>query len=189
MKRALRLFMVSLLFILLPTACSPSSTTLSNQAQPPSPTVTNEAGRHVELEGGFSYLPPTDWQIRDFPGSKYKPAYGTRKDDFAPNINFVDESFSASLDEYVSANLEAMKKFFKDFKVIKQEEDFFTSKGERGIKIITENTQSEKKLRQVFYFFDARNKKIVVTYSRLAIKGQENDILADQSMQTFRVEK
>ena len=124
MKRALKLFMVSLLFII-PTSCNPSSTTLANQSESPSPTATNEARRHVELEGGFSYLPPTNWQIREFPGSKYKPAYGTRKDDFAPNINFVDEAFSASLDEYVSANLEAMKKFFKDFKVIKQE-DFFT---------------------------------------------------------------
>ncbi len=152
-------------------------------------TPTLELGqRYIESEGGFSYIPPSGWEVVEFPGLKYKIARGVPTGDFAPNINFVDEAFSGSLDDYVTASLNAISQFFKDEYFISQEE-FMTNEGQRSVKVIIENTQNGIELIQVFYFFDAGTKKFVVTYSRSADNGQENDILVDQSMKTFRIEK
>jgi hypothetical protein len=145
-------------------------------------------GRHVESEGGFSYVPPSGWQMAELPGFKYKIARGTPTGDFAPNMNVVDEAFSGSLGDYVAASIAFIEGLFEDVRVVSQE-DFFTDEGERGIKVVIEDTQHDVKLYQVFYVFDAGEKKIIVTYTRLADQGQEYDALVDQSMKTFRIEE
>ena len=54
-----------------------------------------EPGRHYEDVGEFSYVPPTGWTVTEFPGLKYKIVAGTPVEEFAPNVNFVDEPFQA----------------------------------------------------------------------------------------------
>ncbi len=164
---------------------TPTSSPTLQPADVPTPGLD---GRHVESEGGFSYIPPSGWQVTEWPGLKYKIASGAPIGDFAPNLNFVDEAFSGSLDDYVAANIAAVKEAFQDVRVISQE-DFFTDEGERDVKVVIENTQHDTEFYQAFYIFDAGEKKIAATYTRLADQGQENDALVDQSMRTFRIEK
>lgn len=68
---------------------------------------------HYEKAGGFSYDPPKGWQIIQLPGLKYRIAHGPTENEFAPNINVVDEAFMGTLAEYVDLNLENMKKMFR----------------------------------------------------------------------------
>lgn len=145
------------------------------------------SNRHVELEGGFSYVLPVGWQVRDFPGLKYKAVFGPLTGNFAPNLIFVDEVYGGSLDNYVSESLGTMKALFLDLKVINREA-FITAEGKSAVKVITQSTQHNLKLQQTFYFFDLGAKKLVATYTRLVNKGIENDVLCDVSMKTFYFE-
>ena len=147
-----------------------------------------EARRHVEPLGGFSFIPPDGWQVREFPGMKYKIAHGRPVDGFAPNINVVDEPFPGSLDEYAKANLVAMAKAFKDFRVISQE-TFETTSGEPGVRIIYEATQNGLLLRQSFHCFGKDDMKFVVTCSTLAEGGEKLDDAFKACINTFRFEE
>lgn len=144
--------------------------------------------RYIESAGGFSYIPPTGWEIVEFPGMKYKIAHGVATGNFAPNLNFVDEAYSGSLDSYVDASVSSITQVVPDATIVNLE-GITTNDGQRCLKVIIEDTQSGIKLNQVFYFLDAGTRKFVATYSRLANSGQENDVLVDQSMKTFRVEE
>ncbi|MBN1977869.1 MAG: hypothetical protein JW918_10740 [Anaerolineae bacterium] len=171
-----------------PTSASTPVPTLTPSPQAIDAQTPVPGERHVESEGGFSYVPPSGWQVVDAPGLKYKVARGTPTGDFTPNLNVVDEPFSGSLDDFVTASLASFKEFLKDVRIVSQE-DFVTDEGERGVKVVIEDTQQDVELYQVFYIFDAGAKKIMVTYTRLADQGQDNDDSVDQSMRTFRLEE
>jgi len=144
--------------------------------------------RYFETEGGFSYIAPSGWRITEYPGLKYKIAIGTPADNFAPNFNVVEENFIGSLDSYATANLETLKTILADLEVISQE-NFKTDDSENALKVTVEDTQNERHLRQVFYFFANGDSKFVITYTRLATASDGTDALVDQSMKTFRFEK
>lgn len=145
--------------------------------------------RIYEKEGGFSYVPPERWRVREFPGLEYKVAGGIRSDRFTPNINVVDVPYGGPLDEeFVEANIETMRRIFHGFRIVAWD-DFRTDEGEHGIRLVTEQRIADgTKLRQTQYLFDGGSRKIVVTCSRLADKQQAVDAACDESMKTFRIE-
>ncbi|MBI5950926.1 MAG: hypothetical protein HY865_04665 [Chloroflexi bacterium] len=151
----------------------------------PTPAASVTGERHVESEGGFSYLPPSDWQIVEFPGMKYKGAWGKETAGFSPSLKFHSETYAGPLDDYISDNLELIKRVFSDVMIISQE-NFKTNDGENAIKVIAEDTQAEQRLHQIFYYLAAGDEKFIITYTRLAEAGEENDILVDESIKTFQ---
>jgi hypothetical protein len=145
--------------------------------------------RHVEKEGGFSFVPPKDWELRDFKGLKYKIVVGPAANAFAPNINFVDEASKDTLKDYVAAQKKALKAFFKEFKEI-SEGEFKTADGTAAVRIVIENKQGENLLRQSFYLFDMpKGKKLVVTCSALARGGDKLDPVFKACLKSFKLEK
>lgn len=146
---------------------------------------TEERRRHTETAGGFSFIPPEGWKIRDFPGRKFKVVVGPANEGFAPNINIVDESFDGSLEDYVKANLNALPKVLKKYRFIKQD-DFVTAAGLKGVRVIVESEQNSRLLRQSFYFFSKKNTKFVITCSASAEEGDKLAPVFDGSMKTFR---
>jgi hypothetical protein len=143
----------------------------------------------TEAEGGFSYSPPKGWKISEVPGLKYKLSVGTPANGFAPNINVVDEAFSGTLDEYVEANLKTMEGVFKGFKKLGKT-SFDTKSGLKGVRVVIEDNQQDKILRQTFYFFERKDgKKAVVTCSVLVEDGAKYTTVFDISMSTFSVSK
>ncbi len=139
-----------------------------------------------EKEGGFSFDPPKGWLVVPFPGLKYKIAHGPTEREFAANINVVDESYSGTLSAYVDLNVENIKKVFPDIKVLRRE-DFQTEDGQAATRLVAENKQQGRMLRQTFCFFGPSNRKYVATCTALAEGGESLDSLFAQSMGTFRV--
>lgn len=145
--------------------------------------------RHVEKAGGFSFVPPKDWAIKEFPGLKYKIAVGPAANGFAPNINAVDESFNGSLKEYVAASKQGLKGALKNFKEV-SETEVKTDGSAPCIRLVAEDEQNGKKLRQSFYCFElAKGKMRVVTCSALAEGGEKLDSVFESAMKTLRAEK
>ena len=139
-----------------------------------------------EQAGGFSYDPPKGWETVNFSGLKYRVSHGPVANGFAPNINVVDESFAGSLKEYVDGNLANMKNAFADL-TIRKREDFQTEDGLSATRVITENKQQGRLLRQTFCFFGESKRKYVATCTTLADGGEVLDGTFAESMRTFRL--
>jgi hypothetical protein len=158
----------------------------SGGARPAGPD--QDARRHVEKAGGFSFVVPEAWNARDFPGRKFKLIFGPSEAGFASNINVVDEAFDDSLDAYVKATTDVLPRVLKEYRLVKQDE-FKTTTGVAGARLIVENEQGGKLLRQTFYIFGAPKTMFVVTCSTLAEGGEKLDAVFETSMKTFRFEK
>jgi hypothetical protein len=157
------------------------------------PFVLNANAQQVERQdfgsgGTFSYVPPNGWTVTEFPGLKFQISRGAPVKGFAPNIVVADEAYKRSLDDYAKDNLANLQKVFHGLKVLGQN-DFTTSDGSRVVKLLTERDDdvSKKRLRQVFYFYDAGNKKLVASCSSLAEEAPASDLVCDSAMKTFRV--
>jgi len=138
--------------------------------------------------GIFSYVPPNGWKVLEFPGLKFKISRGDPVKGFAPNIVVAEEAYNKSLDDYAKDSIVTMQKLFHGLKIISQT-DFTTSDGTRVIKLLTErdDDMARKRVRQVFYLYDAGNKKLVATCTSLAEEAPASDLVCDTSMKTFNV--
>ena len=138
---------------------------------------------------GFTMQAPKNWQFREFPGLKYKVAFGPTANSFTPNINVVDEAYDGSLKSYVDANAKALEKHFVQFALIKRDA-FVTTRGLNGERMLTTSLQQKNLLRQTFYVFPgAKGKYFVVTCSALAAGGASFDTLFEESIRTFKLIK
>ncbi len=147
-----------------------------------------EARRHTEKAGGFSFVPPENWTVRDFPGLKYKVVVGPVRSAFASNINVVDEVYKGSLDAYEKASIAAMQARLEKF-AIKDRGEFKTTSGLKGARLVAQSEQGGRLLRQTFYFFGNGDKKYVATCSTVADGGEKFDDVFERAMKTFRFER
>lgn len=189
-----RLFPVVLFLgvcVVLVVSCGPTAppipTPLPTETPAPTAIPTESADRHYEPEGGFSYIPPAGWKLVDASALVYKVAVGPETDGFATNLTVVDEPFDGSLDEYVSSAMDGLSQYFDSFQVLSQEE-FKPEESAPGVRIVAENVQVGRVLRQRFYLFDGGAKKLVVTCTRLADAAEELDAACEGSLKTFRFE-
>lgn len=155
----------------------------------PVPPVAGEPFRHVERTGGYSFVPPTGWKMVDFPGLKHQIAVGAPANGFAPNVVFVPEPFAGSLQQYVAASQNTLRLASPQLKQL-GEVEWKTTEGLPGIKLITQNEQQGRLLRQNFYFLELAPKMmIVVTATALAEGADKLDPIFDAAMKSFRPEK
>lgn len=143
-------------------------------------------GRHSEA--GFSFVPPPGWEVRPFPGLKFRAAVGPPAAGFAPNINIIDDVNPLPLDDYVQANLNGLRQMTQNFRLVRQEA-FKTAEGLEGGRLIGENDQQGRRLRQTSYFFARGGTKYVVTCSALAEGGEQFDPVFEATMKTFRFDQ
>lgn len=153
------------------------------------PAVQGENGRrHAESQGRFSFIAPAGWKIEAFPGLKYKIAVGPPVAGFAPNINVVDESFTGSLDSYDEATLAGLGRMFTKFRLLKHDR-FTTTEGLQGTRMVVEDEQGGRMLRQSFYCFSQGETMFVVTCTAPAESGDELAPVFEAVMKTFRFDK
>jgi hypothetical protein len=153
-----------------------------------SPTRADEPARYVESAGGFSFVPPEGWVLREFRGAKYKVVIGPVTANFAANINVVGESFAGSLDAYVKTSITTLTQAIKGARIVKQD-DLKTADGLAARRLIVEDEQNGKELRQVIYFFGKGENKFVATCSAAREAGTTSDADFEKAMKTFRFEK
>lgn len=161
------------------------------QAQASAPRVIRDAladGRYVEKAGGYSFKPPEGWNILEVPGQKYRIAAGAPKNGFSPNIVFADEAYAGPLPEYVALAEGLFVKLFKGYKKISMA-DFPTDSKAPAKRLVMENEQGGRHVRQICYFFDGTDgKKIAAFGTVLTEMGTGYDEAFDASLKTFRTE-
>jgi len=144
-----------------------------------------EEGRFYEKSGGFSILIPESWQVAEMPSLKYKVLIGQTKNNFTPNITFVDEAFGGDLNFYVEASIEQLKRLLGNNIEIMERSDFVTIKNLKGVKLVTKSLQYDRHIRQIMYIFPGNGKKIVVNCTVLTEEGEPYDELFDKTIKTF----
>ena len=143
--------------------------------------------RIIENSGNFSWQPPLNWTVSEFPGLKYRIAFGPTEGGFATNINFVDETFNGTLRSYVDQSIAQFPLFFQDFRLLSQDV-FRTNSGIAGEKVVINNNQQGFLLRQIFYFLPSRNDTFfVVTCSVLESAATRYLTVFDESIKTFQL--
>jgi hypothetical protein len=125
-----------------------------------------QGNRVTERAGGFSYVVPRGWTAKAISGYKYQFVFAPVAQKFASNINFVDEAFSGSLQDYVVGNKAAMKKAFKKYQLL-AEARASTANAGNAAKLAILNEQNGQVLSQIFYFVEAKTKKFVITCTTL----------------------
>ena len=148
--------------------------------------------RYVAPNDEFSYLPPPDWQLFDYPGLKYKVAASRPVDGFAPNINVTEVVDPVSLDEFVEREAKATPQIAaqegnKNFSFLNQSK-FATQSGLGGHKLVFLREEGGKLLRHSIYFFEGKSsKKLILTCTVPADGGEAYDQVFDSSMKTLKV--
>jgi len=146
-----------------------------------------EEPRYADATGGFSYLPPAGWTLKDVPGMKYRFSIDKPADNFAANINVVDENFTDDLDTYLKANLAGLKNIYQKMEVVSQE-PFVTTTGAKAFRVVVNGTVNNRELRQVFFLFTGTGThKYVMTCTGLAADGDQRDAAFDGAGKSFQV--
>jgi hypothetical protein len=145
--------------------------------------------RVFENDGKFSYCPPLNWNVTEFPGLKYKVVMGPTDGNYTANITFVDETADVSLQDYVKTNLDMISTYFQGYKLVKRS-SFKTNSGISGEFIVVNSVQSNLLLRQIIYFLPAPNNRYFrIVCSVLDEFSSKYLQLFEDSVKTFELAK
>jgi hypothetical protein len=134
---------------------------------------------YIEESRGFLIYPPESWQAINYPGLKFKAIIGPVENDFAPNINFVEEA-NPFRSFFTYADVAANNMREAGTKVITRGQ-FTTDSGMDAVRIET-NTE---KILQVYYLFDTGQKIFTVTCSAPLQSGSDYVAIFDNSVKTL----
>ena len=148
--------------------------------------------RLTDSSGGFSYVPPPGWQIRNYPGIKYKISSAPPMAVFTPTIVVRYDVVPVDLDRYVRGCTAGIMKHLTDpdksyttYHVVSQGA-FVTAAGLHGVRLLSDATLFGKSVRQIFYTFPGpSNRKYIATTSWLQADGNKYAAASDEAMKTF----
>lgn len=148
-----------------------------------------QTGRHVEPEGGFSYVIPPDWSVREIAGLlKYKIAFGPPGETYVPNANFQHEDYPGTLDDYVALNIQGLKDAGIDFEILQEPAPVAVDGGLECQRLIVAVEDGDQKLRQTFFFIRHKQRMYVITASVLREGGEQFDELFESLAKSLRIE-
>jgi hypothetical protein len=128
---------------------SPSNYVESGMSQKNYFTFTNK-NLYFEESGGFIIFPPDSWETVSYPGLVNKILVGETENNFAPNMNFIEENNPfPQFSTYVDASARQIRDL--GFRIVARDE-FVTDSGIEGVKFETNTTN----LLQIYYIFDTR---------------------------------
>jgi len=176
-----------LFLILIAAGCgSSSSQTTIDSGEIAERPVAN-VNRHIEGRGGFSWIPPGNWELMRHSHSGYYISRGEETDGFAPNINISEEEYDGPVDAYLQASKAQLQLRFPEIEFVSESlaTDLFPI-----AKLTAKNAyEPELVLRQVFYFLPAPERQTMYIMVCTQKEGAE-DVMpqCDQSALSWQVE-
>lgn len=168
-----------------PTA-TPTMTPTPTETPTPTltPTATPDPDRYYAMDGSFSFLKLEGW-LEANAGLKYPALIGPQYGDFVVNLVIVRDQSELGMDFYAAQVQDGLEASILNAKTVS--EDFLTTtEGEDYIRWEFTDTQNGLNFRQVMYFFGVDSELLMVTYTRPANTGAENDALVNDAMQNMR---
>jgi hypothetical protein len=136
---------------------------------------------YISTQGNFIIVPPDSWEVIDYPESAFKVFIGKTDNNFAPNINFVEENINMTIQNYVSATATSLRQQGSE---IISGSGFSTDEGVGGYKIET----TTDNLVQYFYLFPINSvTKMVITCSASINSRIDYEEIFDNCAKTFEL--
>ena len=158
-------------------------------------TAQSNCARHIESAGGLSFCPPEGWVEHKKTEETYSLFLAPEQEGFIANLNVKDETSAMPLSEFVAASLgrillpaSAEKMGVTSVSLVNQSE-FITTSSLRGFKVAFRVELKGWIVRTVQYYFDAGDKKFVLTFTSPEAQKAKLDPVCDDSAKTFRLEK
>jgi hypothetical protein len=165
-----------------PTPTNTPTPTLSPTATS-SPKSTQDPNRYSPPDNSFSIMLPEGWQSVDL-GMEYPGLLGPRVEGIFQNLVFVYEASTFPLAFYAAVVQDNVSSTLKEFSSLS--EDFLTtSSGTDYFHWVTENSQQDTRVRQVFYMFEKGDWKLTIIYTRQPGEAPEQDAIIDGIMDTI----
>lgn len=121
-------------------------------------------------------------------GLEYPILIGPSVGGFTPNLVIVQEEVNFPMAFYSAVIQDSFAEIFQDLTSIR--EDFLsTEEGKDYFRWEVTNVQQGELLRQIFYFFESGDWKLMVTFTRPNNAGAAYDELIDEVMQTVKYER
>jgi hypothetical protein len=142
---------------------------------------------------GIAFCAPSGWTVTKQTGAKFQGAYSEAKDGVKQTISFDTDSYDMTLEEYVKAGLDYLKKHFKDkgySSVLVENQSEFAGRSVKGFRFAYIPEKDGRKFRIIQYAFPGKgNMKIVITAVTSLSDKDKSDKLFDDAMKTFEVTK
>jgi len=136
---------------------------------------------------GFALTLPKRWRLATVPGFKFTVAITTPTQNFAPNINVVDEEFKGSIFEYAKWSRKSMTRVFPDDKVVSHT-TFQTKSGVHVERYISEHKGNGTLLRFLQYYLPSkRGKMLVITLTDRTTQGSIFDKEIDEAVRQIDI--
>jgi hypothetical protein len=141
--------------------------------------------QRLQLDG-FSFVPPSVLPVkREIPGFKFPFFFAQPKDGFAPNLNFVDESFEAEWQAYLDATLHGLKNGLKA-EILTPPTAFELPSKLPCTRIAYRSDATGKLVRGNCFLIQLTPRRaIIITFSSLPADGEKWDASIAESIRSF----
>ena len=140
---------------------------------------------YTSTENNYSHRIPENWESKPGPQPGVTMIVAPASSGLSSNMVATVETFAGSLDDYVTANKQALATSMPDAKVVSDGE-FVTDSKVPGHKVKFQNKIKDVDLSQTLYFFDGGDgRKIIVTCTTPAKFSDDLNPLFDDCMKTF----
>jgi len=169
------------------TPTSTATSTSTSTATPTvtlTPTATPDPRLYYSPDGTYSFQSLDGWEEMDI-GLAFPVLAGPSSGGFTPNLSFVQEESIFPVEFYAAMVQDSIDEAMGG--VTQISEDYLTTEdGENYFRWVIDNVQQNQNIRQVFYFYESGDWKLVIIFTRLRSSGEEYDEVVDQAMRTVR---
>jgi hypothetical protein len=150
----------------------------------PSVTPTLDPNRFYASDGRFSMLFPTGWTAKEA-GMQYPGLFANTDEKNSPNIIFYTDTSPFPVEFYAAGVQDSLGK--NETSITTVSEDFpTTSGGYNYFRWEFKYREGGLPIHTVMYFFENGEWKLILSYSRLADQGTENDQLVETAVDSIQ---
>ncbi|MDW8351722.1 MAG: hypothetical protein RML99_07405 [Anaerolineae bacterium] len=148
---------------------------------------------HVEAGGGFAYVPPEGWQLKDEPGADFKVLAVRRAGDAAESavaffttndIPALDADFRRSYRTELPNRLRGFRGDLRNIRAVR-DEGFTTEQGYPGAKFVLDATYSGVRAQIILYLVDIGSTTVAALYMRPRTGSLEDDQAIEAMINTL----
>jgi len=144
------------------------------------------ARKHYETSGRFSYDPPAGWNRVPTSGAPNAVYAGDPWSGFAPTVTTFISRSPESLAEFADMNVGDLASNRPDMGLVSREE-FETSDGQAGIKLVVNATRDDFSIRLTHYLLSSGSKKFVMTCGTHIDTAEKLAPIFDKCAASFRI--
>jgi len=142
-------------------------------------------GVFQDHDRGFSISVPMSWDAVESRSTRTAVLQGPVVDGFSPSINFREEKFSGTAEEYVKSAIAFVSRQSAALQILGQA-PFKTDGGDSGMVVTMANNMTDRSLRQRSYDISRPGRIVIATCTCSSAAADGFDQLCDECIRSIR---